>query len=346
MFIMKITLKDIAEKAGVSISTVSYALNRRGRVTKEKHKEILEIVDEYNYVPDANARGLVTGITNNIGLLISKDTDAIFQQPFVMKCISEFSRYLQKHSGWLSMCMTGDMEVDTMRGYLANANFDGIIFLFAEYTDDLVRLMQVRRIPCVFFDSWTKCEQVADIACDEDLGIKMAVDHLVSLGHSRILFLSAKPLNADRMGDIRQNVYRKAIHDHQLNYQKILYTGFEKQAICEQMKNCFQEENKPTAIVTPSDKIAWGAIDYLQENNIKVPEDVSVIGYDDADVVQNEEYKLTTIQQPVRDMVKASVDYIYKCHETKELNSIRERHVPTLLIRGTTGRCKDIYNKL
>ena len=334
---MKVTLKDIAQEAGVSVSMVSYVLNKSGRVTKEKHKKIIEIANKYSYVPDANAKGLVTGVSNNIGFVINKDTDAIFQQPFIMQCISEFSKYLRQYSGWLSLCMARGMDVDKMRNYLANANFDGIVFLFPEYTDTIAEFLKIRKTPCVFLDSWTNCENVADISCDDEQGIKIAVDHLVSLGHKKILFLSAKNVAGDII-DIRQAAYRRAIQSNHLEYEQIIYTGYERRSIYEALHYFLQTRENPTAIVTASDKIAWSAIDYLKEHSVKVPEEISVVGFDDADRVQNEEYGLTTIRQPVYDMVRISVNYIYECQEANQLKSLKERRMPSLITRTSTAR--------
>jgi LacI family transcriptional regulator len=332
---MKVTLKNIAEEAGVSVSMVSYVLNRSGRITNEKHKKIIEIANKYNYVPDANAKGLVTGVNNNIGFVVNKDAESIFQQPFIMQCIGEFSKYLRQYSGWISLCMARSMDVEKMRSYMANANFDGIVFLFAEYPDKIAELLKVRKTPCIFWDSATNCENVAEINCDDDQGIRMAVDYLVSIGHKRIMFLAAK--NISDPGDIRQKAYCKAIRDNNLEYEKIVSTGYEKHRIYKMLDQLMPSEEKPTAIVAATDKIAWGAIDYLREHNVKVPETVSIIGFDDADIMQNEEYGLTTIRQPVYEMVKASVDYIFECQEAKELKSYRDRKMPSLIIRSSTA---------
>jgi|GEM_PF-1816367 len=338
---IRITLKDIAEEAGVSVSTVSYVLNKRGRVTKEKHKRIIEIANKYSYVPDANAKGLVTGINNNIGLLVNKGADTILQQPFVMKCISEFSKYLRKDFGWLSLCMVGGMQVDMMRNYLANANFDGIIILFAEHSEELAELLSIRKTPCVYFDSFSSGKNIADIGCDEEQGIKASVDHLAALGHKRITFLSAKAVT-EGDSDIRQSIFRKTMRAHGFDDKRVVFTGYERKNVYQVLRQIFQQDEKPTAFVTPSDKIAWSAIDFLRERNIKVPEEISVVGFDDADEPQNEEYGLTTIRQPVAEMVKASVDCIYASHDANELMSLQERFKPTLIVRETTAKCSEI----
>lgn len=337
---MRVTLKDIAQEAGVSVSMVSYVLNKSGRLTKEKHKKIIEIADKYNYVPDANAKSLVTGITNNVGFMIHKDTTALFQQPFVMQCIGELSNGLREYSGWLSLCMSRDMDAAEMRQYLANANFDGIVFLFATEQEEKVKLLRDRKIPCVFLDSGIVKDDVASIYCNDKMGIRMEVDHLVALGHKRILFLASKSTQPVSW-DLRRMAYEEAVRAHNLSYEKAIYTGYNHNDIYMGMEEVFSGDNPPTALIAASDKIAWGAMDYLKEHGIRVPEDISVVGFDDADIGTNKEYGLTTVRQPVRDMVADCINYIYECQESRSLKQYCKGWNPSLTVRNSTGQVKE-----
>ncbi len=333
---MRVTLKDIAQEAGVSVSMVSYVLNKRGRLTKEKHKQIIEIANKYNYVPDANAKGLVTGVTNNVGFMVNKDRGTLFQQPFIMQCIGELSGCLREYSGWLSLCMAQDMDAGEMRHYLANANFDGIVFMFATDQEEKVRLLRDRKIPCVFLDSGIVEDDLANIYCNDELGIRMEVDHLVELGHKKILFLAAKDTQPT-IDDLRRSAYEKAVRHHNLAYSKAVYTGYERRDIYRALDQLLGSGEHPTAMIAASDKIAWGAIDYLKEHGFRVPEDISVAGFDDADIERNEEYGLTTVRQPVHEMIVDCVNYIYECQESNELKPYCKGWNPSLIVRGSTG---------
>lgn len=338
---MRVTLKDIAQEAGVSVSMVSYVLNKSGRLTKEKHKQIMEIANKYNYVPDANAKSLVTGVTNNVGFMINKDREALFQQPFIMQCIGELSGCLREYSGWLSLCMAQDMDAGELRHYLANANFDGIVFMFATQQQEKVKLLRDRKIPCVFLDSGIVEDDLANIYCNDELGISMEVDHLAAMGHKKILFLAAKdthPLS----GDLRRSAYEQAVRSHGLSYEKAVYTGYERRDIYKALDQLIGGGEWPTAMVAASDKIAWGAIDYLREHGIRVPEDISVTGFDDVDMGRNEEYGLTTVRQPVHEMIVDCVNYIYECQESGELKPYYRKWDPSLIVRSSTGKVSDI----
>lgn len=334
---MRVTLKDIAREAGVSVSMVSYVLNKSGRLTKEKHKQIMEIANKYNYVPDANAKSLVTGVTNNVGFMVNKDWEAIFQQPFIMHCIGELSGCLREYSGWLSLCMAQDMDAGELRHYLANANLDGIVFMFATQQQEKVKLLRDRKIPCVFLDSSTIEEDLANVYCNDKLGIRMEVDHLAAMGHERILYLAAKDTQPT-FADLRRDAYEEAVRAHRLSYQKAVYTGYERRDIYKALDQLIDSEEWPTAMIAATDRIAWSTMDYLREHGIRVPEDVSVAGFDDMNWGRNEQYGLTSVRQPVHEMIMDCVNYIYECQESGELKPYCGRWDPSLIVRSSTGQ--------
>jgi LacI family transcriptional regulator len=334
---MKITLKDIAKEAGVSVSMVSYVLNRSGRVTQERHKKILDIAQKYNYVPDANARGLVTGINNNIGLVIHKDVDTIFYQPSTLKLIREISKNLGKYSGWLSLCVANDLSLTSMRNYLGNVKLDGYIFLYAANADEIAEILTARRTPCIFVDSDTRSSTVGSIGCDDVDGIMSACEHLFSLGHRRILFMSAKSEEMDRF-DIRLDAYREFVKKYNLPYYTVLRGEYTKAGSYAALKRFVEDGNElPSAIVSANDKMAWGAMKLLEDKGIQVPDEISVIGFDDADTEFNEDMGLTSVRQPIAQMAQFSIDYIYECLNKGELKRIVERMKPELIIRKSTA---------
>lgn len=336
---MRITIKDIASEAGVSVSKVSYVLNKSGRVVLESHKRILDIARKYNYVPDANAKGLVTGVSNNVGLVIPQNPETIFKQPFLVKSLSELGKNLSAASGWLSMCLGSDLSVTSMRKYLGNAKLDGIIFMYTDNAEDIAALLTSRHTPCIFFDRTSRC--AASISCDDDIGIKMAFDHLRSLGHNKILFISGMNSASEQSNDNRMAAYLESVSLGKLQYRSVLYGKFTKQggyaAVKEYLENggCL-----PDAIIAGNDRMAWGAMELLAEKNIRVPSDVSIVGFDDADEEYNDDVGLTTIRQPIAQMLKYCVDYIYECLETGELTQSQVKMAPELIVRSSTCKVK------
>jgi LacI family transcriptional regulator len=336
---MKITLKDIAREAGVSVSMVSYVLNKNGRAVLESHKRILEIARKYNYVPDANARGLVTGISNNIGLVVPQSSEMIFAQPFMVKCLSEFGKNLTEYSGWLSLCLGDELNAVTLRKYLGNAKLDGIIFMYADDADELAELITARRTPCIFFDRVSACGSASSIRCDEYAGIKMVMNHLLDLGHESILFISGKESAEDSFLDRRLAAYSGLVKENGLPSSAVLYGNFTKQGSYTALKAYLENRgDKPDAIVAANDKMAWGALKLLAEKHINVPRDVSVVGFDDADEEYNGDIGLTTVRQPVAQMAKFCVDYIYECLNAGELQRVEVVMEPELIVRSTTAR--------
>jgi DNA-binding LacI/PurR family transcriptional regulator len=335
---MKVTLKDIAKEAGVSVSMVSYVLNRSGRITQERHKKILDIAKKYNYVPDANARGLVTGISNNIGLVIHKDVEAVFYQPSTLKLISEISKNLSKYSGWLSMCVTNDLSIASMRNYLGNVKLDGYIFMYAEHNaDDIAEILTARHTPCVFMYSGSHSPHVGRIECDDYAGIQSACEHLISLGHKRIMFISAKTEELDNF-DVRQTAYADCVKRNHLPYYVVLRGEYTKAGSYAALKKYVESGNElPTAIISANDKMAAGALKLLDDKGIRVPEDVSVIGFDDADIESNEDAGLSSIREPIPHMAKSCIDYIYDCLNSREIKGSVELTMPQLILRKSTA---------
>lgn len=333
----RVTLKDIANEAGVSVSMVSYVLNKRGRITNEKHKRILDVANKYNYVPDANARGLVTGVTNNIGLVIQKKTKTLFNQPFIMKLISELSKNLSAHSGWLSLYIGNVMSVDTLRNYLGNARLDGIIFLYGVDDEQIVKTLASRHTLCVFINGgMNHPADVANINCDDYLGIQMAFDYLVSIGHSKILFMSAKDVSRD--ADIRLAAYEDSISKYGFSYSTVLrgyYTTRDGYKAMMQYIN--SNEEMPTAIICANDDMARGVLKALSEKNIDVPGQVSVIGYDDANTEHNEDEGLSSVRQPVEKMAKYCMDFIYDVIISNGSKDLNVRMEPELIIRKSVA---------
>ncbi len=333
----RVTLKDIAKEAGVSVSMVSYVLNKRGRITNEKHKKILSIANKYNYVPDANARGLVTGVTNNVGFVIHRDAKKAFSQPFVMKILTELSKNLSEYSGWLSLCMGNDMSVETMRNYLGNAKLDGIIFLYAQNTDETAETLSARNTPCIFVNSEIQNPNVANISCDDYLGVSMALDYLAERGHEEILFMSAKREDQDKY-DIRYRAYSDGIKRHGFSYSKVLRGNYKRKDSHRAIKRYFQESNeRPTAVICANDEMAGGVLSALDEMKIKVPEEISVFGFDDANIDFNEDVGLSSVRQPIEKMAESCVKYIYDAILKNDSSGMVMHVEPQLIIRNSVS---------
>jgi DNA-binding LacI/PurR family transcriptional regulator len=335
---MRKTLKDIAGEAGVSPSMVSYVLNRKGRATKESHKKILDIAEKYNYVPDASAKTLVTGVSNNIGLIICKSHDDIFSQAFTMKCISEFSKKLNQYSGWLSLYLGEELSPSDVRNYLGNARLDGIVFMYTTAVDEIAKFIVDRGTPCVFLDGGSSVQSVADVACDDYYGIKTAFDYLITKGHKKIMFLSADKNEEISAWDIRLSAYLDGIKEHNLSYKVIIRGGRRTSskgysAIKEYIENGGE---LPDAIIAASDELASGALKFLNERNIKIPEEVAVIGFDDANIEYNQDMGLSSIRQPIDKMVDYCVEYIYDCISKRTLSNVKIRMESELILRKTT----------
>ena len=192
--IVRVTIKDVAKEAGVSVSTVSYALNRKGPPIKESHKRVLAAVEKLGYVPDATARSLVNSRTNNFAVILGYNP-SIEQDPYDIELISCFSTELAKAGCWMSLYMDDHNHSDQLEALLIDAKTDGIVMIrSAQLSESSLKLVERRRIPLITYESYAPTAQAAvQIHVDPAPGMYQAVDHLLKLGHRDICAFIFRP---------------------------------------------------------------------------------------------------------------------------------------------------------
>jgi len=212
------TLKDIADLAGVPVSTVSYVLNRKGKAIKDKHKKILEIAQQINYVPNQKALSLVSGRSNNIGIILpqSPESESIFSEPFFAEVLYRFSGRLSKENNGLTLYSCLEDDESSLIQYVSNGSTDGIIWYMSNVPDKIKEVVKRRNIPFVVIIH--KDEDMNYLSIDDYSGQLKALKHLYELKHRKILFLSS--------GDssIRQKAFLDFVKEKQLDSRKVLYS--------------------------------------------------------------------------------------------------------------------------
>jgi len=183
--------------------------------------------------------------------------------------------------------------------------------------------------PFILFE--VRSENCSTVNCDDYLGCKLAFDHLISLGRKKILMLTGEQ-------DIyRIQAYRDGVRENLLAYNNLLPCGYEEQSSGLTLWSYLTNQGDwPDAILCGNDTIAYGALKALGEHNIRVPEDISVVGYDDIARDRNESLGLTSVYKPFGEMMKAATDYIYKSISENNNEIIHLVYEPTLVIRKTT----------
>jgi LacI family transcriptional regulator len=293
----KVTIKDVAEHANASMSTVSMVVNNKGYVSDGKKKEIMKSVRELGYVPSATARNLASNRTNNIGFIL-RESHFTLSEPFYTR-IFLGTEFESKHHNYYVLLATVtdnyEKDVDTPR-LLKERNVDGII-VAGKVSTALLEEIEDSGVPFVLVDYQYK--SFPSITADNlNAGIE-AIRHLIEKGHEKIAFIGADSMHPSisaRLEGYQLGMLKSNINDTgdlvfiDNDNPPRLQTGY---TLAERM---FSAEKIPTAVFCANDALALGVIKYADEHDIKIPKDLAVVGFDDVEGANNVSPKLTTVR--------------------------------------------------
>lgn len=301
---MSITIHDIAKITGFSATTISRVLNNNYPVKKETREIIEKIIEEFGYKPNEIARSLIRKSTSNIGVVVPGITNLFF--PTI---VEEINRALVDEGFIISLFTTdgNSLNEENVINNIISRNMDGIILLdpSVENLDNGLLEKVSRHTPTIIINGMTSRNDLNFISYNEETGTKEAFNYLLSLGHKNILFIRGdKSLSYD----LKERVYRNFINEKNLNYLKIISVGrgntsdvaYETQNI---LRKFFQDdENNATAIFACNDFMAVGALNACNNLNIKVPDEISIIGFDNTII--------SSISNPALTSVDLNMKYI------------------------------------
>ncbi|MDD3243568.1 MAG: LacI family DNA-binding transcriptional regulator [Eubacteriales bacterium] len=333
---MRTTIKDVAREAGVSVSTVTYALKKKGKITKASHKRVWEAVERLNYVPDATARSLVGGKTNSVGIIMPPALGFDFSDPHILSMLAELSKTLSHKGYWMSLYMPERMEDEFMRQFLMDAKIDGLIWMVQRPTDTMVRVLECRNLPSVAITYGKDLQlNTSAVVMDDGAGMEKAVDYLYSLGHRRILYIAR---DAEEMRDRRVLAYLQRVKDLGLDYCQMISGHFSEKITLAQLSWFWRvAQERPTAILAGNDIMALAAMKALAQWGIRVPDEVSVMGFDDIPAAAQAMPALTTMAQPVSEMINRACDHIFEAMEQEERTHALLPVEAKLIVRQSTA---------
>jgi alanine racemase len=319
----KVTIKDIAEKAGVSKTSVSFAFNEPSQLPEATVQRILEAAEELGYVPDPIARILKTGKTGTIGVLVPQPIHEIARNPF-------FSVFTEGVGEVCTMDGFSLMIVPPLKGSMeraiANATADGFLTLGLEPKKSAMVVLNKRDVPFVMVDSDPE-DSVAAVNIEDEKGGYLAMDHILRAGHRKITIISVRSGKEQRyqeyLGTLRRRVkgYLSALKEYDLSIEDEEVHLIECASTLHGGRLAFNEiwksDQKPTAIVTMSDIIALGVMDAARDNDVSVPDDLSIIGFDDIPYSSLTSPPLSTISQPIRKKGKLAAEMLVEHIEGK-----------------------------
>jgi DNA-binding LacI/PurR family transcriptional regulator len=326
----KPTIVDVASRAGVSKSLVSLALSGSPKVSDSSRTRIERAAKELGYRPNAAARSLAAKKSRTLGVLVLD-----LHNPVFAEILDGVQKEVRQH-GFSTMLVSGGddpalerVEIDTLQQF----QVEGLILISHRLSADALREV-AGEIPTVTVTRDDICVPHMDMVCNDDVeGGRMAVDHLVSRGHQRIICLSG---GDNPVSHARAQGYREAMSDHGLaDYSQIVSGGLTDTAGYRAAQEALTLS--PTALFVANDISAMGAIAAVEEAGLDVPGDISVIGYDGIRLAGLRSVNLTTIGQPLAELGRLAARRLLERLEKPTRQAQHDRVSSVLIVRGTTG---------
>jgi len=295
------TQRQIAEAVGVSRTTVSLVLNDvpGARVSSETRHRILEVAHQLNYYPDAAARTLVSGRTSTIGFVLCQSPDRIFADAFLPEVLRGVGDAVQENGLRVLVHSVEDVTApDAYIGLVRKKQADGIILSGPRSDDRQLLQLKAEGFPVVLLGQLPG-SGIPFVDVDNVEAAKQAVEYLIDLGHRRIGMITNAPLAYTASRD-RLAGYRRALEQAGLKYAQDLvrYGDFREESGHQAMNDLLDLAQPPTAVFVASDLVAFGALVAIKQHGLAIPDDVTLVGFDDVRLAHYVNPPLTTVRLP------------------------------------------------
>lgn len=329
---MALTIKDVAEKAGVSYATVSRALNDHEEVNEDTKKRILKLAKEMGYQPNAIAQGLVKRKTETIGLMIPDITNPFF--PEVARGVEEAANEAGYTVFLLNSNWDQERELNNL-DVLLQKQIDGLIISPSSENRKYLKNIVEKDLKIIFIGRTIRYQGSTSIIIDNVHGAWMAVQHLIDDGHKKIAFLGGDEELS--ISQERLKGYKNALKDYDIQVDKeLIRTGnLKRKSGYLMMQELIKEERDFTAVFAENDLLALGAIQAIEESGRSIPSDISVMGFDDIDFASLPEIQLSTVSQPKYEMGKMVFETLLGQIKGDTNANKKVLLEPELVIRGT-----------
>jgi len=332
-----VTIKDVARLSGVSFKTVSRVVNNLSEVSPDTRQKVQQAIQELGYQPNTMARSLVNGRTSTVGVVIPHSTDYIFTHPFFNEVLRGIAEVLSANNFNLLLYLAHE-EAPYARLF-SQRKVDGLILMSIPIGDPNLQGLEESGVPCV-----CTCRISEDgntihwVDADFEGGIEQAMEHLIMLGHRRIALL-AGPMSLVSVR-LRVQGYRNSLHSHKLPVmeENILQGDFTSESGHSLAVKAMKLPNPPSALLCGDDMMAFGAIQALKELGYRIPEDVSVVGFDDVSLARFSSPPLTTIRQDTYQKGRIAADTLLALIQGKNVSPLIQIKMDTLLVtRNSTA---------
>jgi DNA-binding LacI/PurR family transcriptional regulator len=330
-------IKAVAKRANVSTATVSRTINGSDKVSPETAARVQKAIDELKFIPNTNARALGSGRSSLLGLIISDITN-----PFFPELVKAFEDIAIGEGQEVLIANTNYDPHRTMHCVtrMLQRKVDGVAIMTSEMDEHLIDLFRRSQIPVVFLDLGRPGPGISCLYIDYSVGVEMAMNHLVGLGHKRIAFISG-PMRLASARTRYRAFMESSARDHLNASPELVQEGNHRpDGGYEAMRRILTAKNRPTAVLASNDLTAIGAMGAIFEQGLRVPEDISIIGFDDIQLSAYTAPPLTTVQVPHGEIAKAAVHALLSTKHEPGMKLLQgEQHMisPMFLQRYSTG---------
>ncbi len=329
------TSMDVARRAGVSQSTVSRVFSSEDRVSGETRARVLAAAQDLGYQPNVLARSLATQQSNIIGIVTH------ISNPFYPYIIEKLTRRLQEMGRQtLLFSVEPDQEVDDILPLVLQYRVDALIITSASLSSEMASQCERQGIPVVLFNRYVLGARVSAVCCDNIEGGRLVANLLLDSGHKRLAHIAGRaPTSTNRDREkgfsdrLRERGYTGWLREES---DHVYQTGREA------ARRLLQRPDRPDAIFCVSDIVAFGAIDAARYDcGLRVPEDVSIIGFDDLPTAAWPAYSVTTIREPVNRMVDLTLKHLVERINDPSAEPVLEL-LPGQLVRRASARLPEV----
>jgi LacI family transcriptional regulator len=327
-------IREIARRAKVSTATVSRAINRIPTVDPQLAKRVWKVVDELGYYPNTQARALVSGRSRIFGLIVSEITN-----PFFPEIVQTFENLAVENNYEILLTSTVHdpkrMESSVRR--MIERRVDGVAILTFGMEESLLEHLRFRKVPLVFVDVGPDAQGIINIRINYLNGIRQAVQHLAALRHTRIAFISG-PMHL-KSAIARREAFRTSMMEIGLAPDLIVVGDHHVEGGMRALVELNAHSSRPTAVICSNDISAIGVMREAYDHDIRIPDHLSVVGFDDIRLAEFTIPPLTTVRMSQRELARVAFEALLKevALESPSQERIEYELVTSLILRRSTA---------
>jgi LacI family transcriptional regulator len=324
-------IREVARLAKVSTATVSRTINGSDKVTPETKERVQRAIEELKFYPNTWARALGSGRSSLYGLIISDITN-----PFFPELVKSFEDIAVQHGQDVLVANTNydPARIELCVTRMLQRKVDGVAIMTSEMDARLITEFQSREIPLVFLDTGKAEALTSNIVVDYAAGVDAAVEHIVNLGHTKIAFISG-PMNL-RSARVRREAFAGCLERRGIGAGLTEEGNHQVDGGHQAMARMLERKERPTAVLASNDMTAIGALGAIHERGLRVPEDISIVGFDDIQISAFTQPALTTVRLSRDEIARVAFRALYSIRQDGGKGA--EYAVrPTLVVRKSTG---------